>query len=54
MNTIQKQWKDVVVGDIFPDGSRVVSIHESYEENCFTLFYLNDETLQKIVLSQRW
>lgn len=32
-------WKDIQVGDLFPDGSQVISIHESYEDDSYQIAF---------------
>lgn len=38
-----KQWKDVKVGDIMKDGSRVTQIHRIHPELCCKIIYNNNE-----------
>lgn len=35
----KKLWKDIKVGDIFNDGSKVVSIHDRYTDDCYKVIY---------------
>lgn len=37
----EKFWKDIAIGDEFIDGSKVVSIHESYEAECYDVYIKN-------------
>lgn len=39
INIEEKLWKDIKINDTFIDGSKVVSIHESYECECYDVFY---------------
>lgn len=40
-------WKDISIGDVFKDGSKVKSIHESYEADCYKIFYKNNNFLSR-------
>lgn len=41
-------WKDIKINDTFKDGSKVVSIHEHYNSECYKIFY---DRNRNIVLS---
>lgn len=49
-------WKDIKIGDEFIDGSKVVSIHQSYIDDCYCIYYKNkskkDAEIKSIILSQ--
>lgn len=51
INTEKKYWKDVNIGDIFSDGSEVVSKHEEYESDCYKVTYRNNFNIHACVLS---
>lgn len=36
---MKKLWKDIKIGDEFLDGSKVTSIHDSYIEDCYNVFF---------------
>lgn len=39
MQIITKKWKEIELGDKFLDGSKVIEIHDPYEEECYKLHY---------------
>jgi len=36
---MKKLWKNISIGDTFKDGSKVLSIHDSYEDDCYKISY---------------
>lgn len=48
---IKKLWKDIKIGDKFSDGSKVLSVHDEYIEECFLLTYIIKYDFKEIVLS---
>lgn len=38
--TLRKMWSEINVGDKFLDGSEVVSIHETYKDDCYKVYFL--------------
>lgn len=46
-----KQWKDIAVGDQFLDGSKVVSLHESYIIDTYRIFYESNKLFKSFKFS---
>lgn len=46
---MKKLWKDIKINDIFPDGSKVMSIHESYNAECYDVSW-EDKEKSKLAL----
>ena len=43
----EKIWKNIEIGDEFLDGSKVVSIHESYESECYDVYFKSGVFIKK-------
>jgi len=46
------KWKDVKVGDFFPDGSQVTQIHTTHMIDCYKVYYGNFLAERSIILSK--
>ena len=45
-------WKDIKIGDRFPDGSKVTQVHETHKIGCYKLFYREFLNKKYITLSK--
>ena len=42
---MKKYWKNIAIGDTFSDGSKVLSIHEKYIDDCYKIYYNNESCI---------
>jgi hypothetical protein len=48
---MQKMWRDVAIGDTFPDGSHVMSLHQPYLSECYEVSWFDRHAKGCMVLS---
>ena len=49
---MKKLWKDIAIGDTFVDGSKVLSIHNRYVDECYKIYYEVNNICHNMVLSK--